>query len=51
MIPGLLLWMVLSLYTCWFHNMVILPTWHYYYYYYYYYYYWVYPSCFELPTD
>jgi len=39
---GLLLRIVLSVCTCWFHNMVTLPPWihstNYYYYYYYYYY-------------
>jgi len=34
---GLLLGMVLSVWTCWFHSMVTLPPWHVYYYYYYYY--------------
>jgi hypothetical protein len=33
---GLLLGMVLSVSTCWFHSMVTLPPWPYYYYHYYY---------------
>ena len=36
---GMLLGIVLSVCTCWFHNMVTLPPWLVYYYYYYYYYY------------
>jgi hypothetical protein len=62
MLSGLLLGMVLLACTCWFHNMVTLPTWlfllilvhvhtrvHYYYFFYFYYYRYV-ALCLSLYT-